>query len=166
MSRSLGELKLLIVDDNPHLREIISVMLHAFGLKNVAEASTAAGAIDFLATQECDLVIADEGSEGSLGAELARLIRASDTVQHSDVPILLKTEDTGDGNLVDARQAGVTAILAKPFCSKTLFNHVRAVIERPDTFVMIKGYFGPDRRFDERRRGDMTTSKAQNQAEH
>ncbi len=166
MSRSLGELKLLIVDDNPHLREIISVMLHAFGLKNVAEASNAGDAIDFLTTQECDLVIADEGNEGCLGLELARIVRASDTAKQTDVPILLKTDNTGDSHLADARQAGVTAILAKPFCSKTLYNHVRAVIERPDTFVMIKGYFGPDRRFDERRRGDMTDSKAQNQAEH
>lgn len=166
MSRSLGELKLLIVDDNPHLREIISVMLHAFGLKNVAEASTSEDAIDFLTTQDCDLVIADEGTEGSLGTELARFVRASDSVRQTDIPILLKTDDTGDGNLTEARNAGVTAILAKPFCSKTLYNHVRAVIERPDTFVMIKGYFGPDRRFDERRRGDMGTSKAQSQAEH
>ena len=166
MSRSLGELKLLIVDDNPHLREIISVMLHAFGLKNVAEASTITGAIEFLTTKDCDLVIADEGTESSLGVELARLVRASDAVQHPDIPILLKTDDTGAGHLAEAHKAGITAILAKPFCSKTLYNHVRAVIERPDTFIMIKGYFGPDRRFDERRRGDMSDSKAQNQAEH
>jgi CheY-like chemotaxis protein len=141
-------------------------MLHAFGLKNVAEASTTAGAVDYLTTQDCDLVISDEGSEASLGVGLARSIRASETVQHADIPILLKTEDTGDAHLAEARQAGVTAILAKPFCSKTLYNHVRAVIERPDTFVMIKGYFGPDRRFDERRRGDMAPSKTQGQAEH
>ena len=166
MSQSLGELKLLIVDDNPHLREIISVMLHAFGLKNVSEASTTAGAVDLLSTQDCDLVIADEGSDGSLALGLARAVRESEDVRNREVPILFKTENTGDDNLAEARRAGITAILAKPFCSKTLYNHVRAVIERPDTFVMIKGYFGPDRRFDERRRQDVAKSKAEGHAGH
>jgi FixJ family two-component response regulator len=48
--------------------------------------------------------------------------------------------------VAEARDAGVTEFLAKPFSVTMLAQKLQTVIERPRQFVHTSTYFGPDRR--------------------
>jgi DNA-binding response OmpR family regulator len=56
---------------------------------------------------------------------------------------------TGHGEperVIEARDAGVSEFLVKPFTTKSLYQRIVHLIERPRQFVRSGEYFGPDRR--------------------
>ena len=48
--------------------------------------------------------------------------------------------------MIEARDSGVTEIIAKPVSLRSLYSRIVAVIERPRPFIRTPDYFGPDRR--------------------
>jgi two-component system chemotaxis response regulator CheY len=152
MSYQFDRLKVLVVDDNQHMRTLVSAVLQAFGIKAVTEASNAEDAWEIIRMQPCDIIFCDWVMPGMNGLELTEKIRSAPDSPNPFVPIVMLTGHTSIERVNTARDAGVNEFLAKPVSSKAILNRMVSVIEHPRPFVRTKMYFGPCRR--RRRDGD------------
>lgn len=152
MSYRFDRLKVLVVDDNQHMRTLVTAILQAFGIKTVHEAHNGESAWAELLLHPCDIVIADWVMEGMSGLEFTEKVRTAPDSPNAFVPIIMLTGHTSVDHVQAARDAGVNEFLAKPVSSKAILSRLVAVIEHPRPFVRTKVYFGPCRR--RRREGD------------
>ena len=111
--------KVLIVDDESHIRRLIHTALTRAGYATV-EAGTAREALDHLRTDRPDLMLLDLGLPDRDGLELVPLIK-----QQSDAALIIVSarEDTDDK--VAALDLGADDYLTKPFDTDELLARVR-----------------------------------------
>ncbi len=138
-------LKILVVDDNPHMRSLVAAVLQAFGVTQIYEAADGQDALDRLRTTACDLAVVDWVMPGMSGLDLTKAIRNSPTSPNPFIPIIMLTGHTSLDHVEAARDAGATEFLAKPVSAKGLMVRMQAVIEHPRPFVRTEVYFGPCR---------------------
>jgi two-component system chemotaxis response regulator CheY len=139
-------LKTLIVEDNAHMRALLRALLSSAGVKDIAEAAHGQAAIDQLWERKSDLVLSDLAMEPMDGLEFTRHVRNHAQSPNPFVPIIMITGHTEKRRVEAARDAGVTAFLAKPITAQNLFSHIAEIVEHPRAFVRCNSYFGPDRR--------------------
>lgn len=137
---------MLVVDDNQHMRSIVSTMLHSFGVRLIREAKDGSEAIDILARWPADLAICDFLMEPTDGVEFTRRVRTGAASPNPYLPVVMLTGHSELARVTDARDAGVTEFVVKPLTAKALVDRINAVIFRPRPFVRTSDYFGPDRR--------------------
>jgi len=144
-------LKILVVDDNQHMRKLVVTILQAFGTNQIFEASNGEHAWVALREANPDVILLDWQMEGMNGLDFARKVRTSPDSPNPFVPIIMLTGHSHVDHVRQARDAGVNEFLAKPVSVKAVFTRLTSVIEHPRPFVRTKTYFGPCRR---RRGGD------------
>ncbi len=139
-------LKVLVVDDNQHMRKLVVAILQAFGVVQIFEAADGNRAWSTLREANPDVVILDWMMEGLTGIDVARMVRTSPQTPNPFVPIIMLTGYTQVDHVRQARDAGVNEFLAKPVSVKAVMSRLVSVIEHPRPYVRTKGYFGPCRR--------------------
>ncbi|HOZ26334.1 MAG TPA: response regulator, partial [Hyphomonadaceae bacterium] len=75
MDRMLERLKVLVVDDNHHMINIIKTILRGFEVKDFFDASNAADAFSIIRGTPIDLIITDFAMDPINGCEFTKLIR-------------------------------------------------------------------------------------------
>lgn len=143
---SFERLTVLIVDDNQHMRTLVSAILQSFGVKQVFDADSAPEAWTILKENRCDIVFVDWIMKGGNGIELARKIRTAADSPDPCMPIVMLTGHTNAERVRAARDAGVNAFLAKPVSAQAILARLVSVIENPRPFIMADTYVGPCRR--------------------
>jgi CheY-like chemotaxis protein len=146
MGYKFDKLRVLVVDDSPHMRKILTTVLDAFGCRHVAEAGDGHSALLSIREVVPDILIVDLAMPGMDGLELTREIRLGSDTPCPFLPIIMLTGHTGLDNVKAARDAGINEFLAKPISPAALLKRIQAVVEHPRPFVRTKAYFGPDRR--------------------
>lgn len=139
-------LKVLVVDDNQHMRKLVVALLNAFGATLISEAADGPRALALAREANPDVIILDWMMDGMTGVEVAKTIRMSPTSPNPYVPIIMLTGHTSADCVQQARDAGVNEFLAKPVSVKAILSRLTAVIEHPRPFVRTSVYFGPCRR--------------------
>jgi len=140
------KLRVLIVDDNPHMRRLVVAVMQAFGVRDYFEAHDAEHAWAQLRDSNPDIIILDWQMPGMTGIEFARLVRNSPKTPNAFVPIIMLTAHTHIEQVRQARDAGINEFLAKPVSVKAMLARLISVIEHPRPFVRCDSYFGPCRR--------------------
>lgn len=143
----LTNLKVLIVEDNPHFRTLVRTILGALGVEQVEEARDGGEAIEALKTFSADLAILDWKMEKVDGLECVRRLRHESQGPNRFLPIIMVTGFADPHLARQARDAGVNDFLSKPISAKSLLSRIVSVVENPRSFVETDGYFGPDRRY-------------------
>ena len=139
-------LKILVVDDNVHMRKLVVTILQAFGVHHIFEAENGDRAWASLRENNPDVMVLDWMMEGMSGLELAKMIRANAQAPNPFVPIIMLTGYTSLDHVRQARDAGINEFIAKPVAAKTMMARLVSVIEHPRPFVRTSVYFGPCRR--------------------
>jgi CheY-like chemotaxis protein len=139
-------LRVLIVEDNQHMRSLLRTLLNSVGIREIQEAGNGAAALDMLREKSCDLVLSDLAMKPMDGIEFTREIRQSPRSANPFMPIIMITGHTEKCRVEAARDAGVTEFLAKPITPQSLFSRLAQIVEHPRPFVRCGTYFGPDRR--------------------
>jgi DNA-binding response OmpR family regulator len=116
--------KVLVVDDDPHIRELVRVFLEREGL-DVHEAADGVEALAKLEAIKADLVILDVMMPNMDGWELCRRLR-----QSGDCPVLMLTAKGGTGDKIKGFQLGTDDYLVKPFEPLELVARARALLKR------------------------------------
>ena len=116
--------KVLVVDDNPEIRDIIHVLLEGEGIR-VTEAADGSSALHFLEKGSFDLIILDIMMPELSGIEASKEIR-----RISSAPILFLTARTQEQDKLEAYQSGGDDYLAKPFSHGELLMKVDSLIRR------------------------------------
>ena len=121
-------LKVLVVDDQASVRQIIRLSLEKLGIRMIHEAPDGQAALVMLMEQPIDLIISDFNMPQMDGVGLLRAVRSH--LQIRKVPFILVT-GRGDRELVvKAAQAGVNNYIVKPFDKSTLKQKLEAVLGR------------------------------------
>lgn len=119
--------RVLVVEDDPHLRDAIRWLLEDEGLV-VDTAEDGQQALDWLAAQRPALIVLDMGLPRVDGDGVAAGLRRA---HGSDVPIVLTT---ADGRAQEkARRVGATAYLHKPFELDHFVQTVRRALDNPSS---------------------------------
>lgn len=121
----MKERKILIVDDDPNIREVLSILLGSEGYV-VEQAEDGTTAIEKIkGDRNFDLVILDIMMPGISGVEACTEIRKC-----SKVPVLFLTAKSQDQDKVDAYTEGGDDYLVKPFSQTELLMKVKSLIRR------------------------------------
>lgn len=116
--------EILIVDDEPHLREVVRYALERDGYA-VREASDGRAALAEIARQPPDLVVLDVLMPELDGIEVCRRLRATTTL-----PIVFLSSRGEELDRVLGLELGGDDYVTKPFSPRELVSRVKAVLRR------------------------------------
>ncbi|CAN5570303.1 response regulator transcription factor [soil metagenome] len=121
------ERTVLIVDDEPTLRETLAESLEQDGLR-VVMAADGREALERFRAERPDLILLDLMLPGLSGIEVCRIIR-----QESSVPILMLTARDSELDKVVGLELGADDYVTKPFSLRELQARIRALLRRMDS---------------------------------
>jgi two-component system, chemotaxis family, chemotaxis protein CheY len=119
------ERTILIVDDSESIREIVSFTLENEGFK-VKVGIDGQDALKFLNGEKIDLIITDLHMPVMNGIELIRIVR--NTPEYKMVPILFLTTESQTEKKMEAKDAGATGWIIKPFVPVKLIAAIHKVL--------------------------------------
>jgi two-component system, OmpR family, response regulator len=116
--------RILIVDDDAHIRELVRYFLSRTGF-DVVEAADGPAALRLLDSTKVDCVVLDIMMPKMDGWELCKLLK-----EHFDFPVLMLTAKGETAQKVKGLNLGADDYMAKPFDTEELLARVRALLRR------------------------------------
>jgi two-component system phosphate regulon response regulator PhoB len=118
--------RVLIVDDEPYIRRILSFKLRREGFATF-EAASAEDAEHLLGEKEVDLVLLDVAlSTPTNGFDLAARLRRNAKTQH--LPVIMLTARGFASDVLRGREVGAVGYITKPFTSEEVIRRVRSFL--------------------------------------
>lgn len=102
--------RLLIIDDEKSLRELLTVVFNKEGYK-VKACASGAKALEFLEKEDCDLVISDIRMPEVSGMDVLKYVREN----RPDIPVIMITAYGNMKQAIEALKAGALDYIIKPF---------------------------------------------------
>ena len=124
MAPTVATATVLVVDDEPMVREVVARYLELDGVR-VHEAADGAAALDWLETHSPDLVVLDIMLPGVDGLSIMRQLRAT-----GEIPVILLTARAEEVDRVLGLELGADDYVVKPFSPRELAARVRSVLRR------------------------------------
>jgi two-component system KDP operon response regulator KdpE len=125
MATPKGQPKILIVDDEPRVVNLVREVLLATGFDVVA-ACSGENAIELAALEQPDLILLDIILPGALdGFQVAKRVR-----EFSNIPIIMLTAKVREVDMLHGFEMGADDYITKPFSSKELLARIQAVLKR------------------------------------
>lgn len=118
---------ILIVDDSASIRQAVKIALSGLG-HTVGEASNGAEGVTKAGTARFELVITDLNMPVMDGLSMIKKIRTNPA--YGGVPILFLTTESDDGIKAQAKAAGATGWITKPFAADQLCRIVTKVLAK------------------------------------
>ncbi|HIW91379.1 MAG TPA: response regulator transcription factor [Candidatus Corynebacterium avicola] len=116
--------KILVVDDDPAISEMLTIVLQGEGFDTVV-VGDGAQAVDAARVEDPDLVLLDLMLPGLGGVDVCRAIR-----EFSTAPVVMLTAKTDTVDVVLGLESGADDYVPKPFKPKELVARVRARLRR------------------------------------
>lgn len=136
-------LKILIVDDDQHMRKVVRTMLASIGARRTYEASDAMAGLEAIRSHVPDLVILDWEMPMIDGAKFVRMVRSPGDFPVPDVPIIILTGHADRWRVLEAARAGANEFLLKPVSTNALRDRIMAILSKPRPTLKVDGYYGP-----------------------
>ncbi len=126
--RPAESLRLLVAEDEPHIRRILSTLFEASGLE-LDVVCDGISALDALRGDTWyDLLILDIIMPNASGLDVLRELR---NIEHREsLPVVVLTAKGQDTDREQALALGASAFLTKPFSPKKLLDQVDSLLER------------------------------------
>ncbi len=115
----LTDLRVLVVDDEPDTRELLTIALTHSGAE-VRVAATVSAALDILDEWKPDVLVSDIGMPGEDGYDLIRAVRALESAKGGAIPAVALTGYASPEDVTRARDAGYQTHMAKPVAPSEL----------------------------------------------
>jgi DNA-binding response OmpR family regulator len=120
----VSEASILVVEDEPSIREVVSLYLRRAGYQ-VTVVDDGQAALEALASQAHDLVVLDLMLPKVDGLEITRWLR-----ERGDIPIIMLTARREERDRIAGLEMGADDYVVKPFSPQELVSRVRAVLRR------------------------------------
>jgi two-component system chemotaxis response regulator CheY len=123
-----AKLNVVVIDDQPAARGMLKKMLTEMRIHQVFEAGDGREALRLLdsAPEMIDLVICDWNMPTMTGIDLLRQVRAAGF----DAPFLMVTGRADKESATEAKEAGVSGYISKPFSQTQLEAKMRVVVTK------------------------------------
>jgi len=130
MDSFFEKLKVLLVDDEQFIRQLVARLLGEIGVKEVFTANDGDEAIKRLTTYagRIDLVILDLEMPNRNGFQVVRDIRSGNTQINPDLPIIILTGHGQEEAITAAVNLGIHGFLVKPMSKDALIKRIRAAL--------------------------------------
>ena len=135
-----------MAEDTDAMRTLILAVLTSLDITAIHYAKDGEQGFRVFCDKNPDIVITDWDMAPGNGVELTRRIRNHPLSPNRLVPIIFLTGYSAVKRVGEARDAGATEYLIKPFTGADLAKRIAYVINKPRDFIDAEGYFGPDRR--------------------
>ncbi len=123
----MGKKKLMIVDDEPSMRELVKAIMETAGY-NVSTASDGVECLEKLKTEKPDLIIMDMMMPRMSGKDAVEKIRANPKTK--DIKVMFLTVTTfSDIRKTEIKKLIVVDYVLKPFDNKDLLKRVSGALE-------------------------------------
>lgn len=116
--------KILIVEDEPSIRELVKMALEDAGFSAVYEASDGETALQEVRRVQPDLILLDLMLPGIDGLTVCRKLKSEEDTRH--IPIIMLTAKSEESDVVLGLEMGACDYITKPFSRKILAARVRA----------------------------------------
>ncbi|MEJ9212702.1 response regulator transcription factor, partial [Bacillus smithii] len=130
--------KILVVDDDPHIRKLLQVILSEEGF-TILEAQDGKDALSLLDSEKVDLIILDIMMPNMDGWDLCENIR---TYYSDSLPILMLTAKGETAQKVKGFNLGADDYLVKPFHPAELIARIKALLKRYQIIISNKVNIG------------------------
>jgi DNA-binding response OmpR family regulator len=124
--------KVLVVDDNQDIRDLVVHFLSADGF-HVYSASNGDEALAILKTNPVNLVLLDVMMPGKSGLEVLTEIRTGSNKAIHNIPVMMITAKSTTEDIDIALATGATSYVIKPFRATTIREKVRNILKLPVT---------------------------------
>ena len=119
--------KILVVEDNPDILELVAYNLEAQGYE-VVRAMTGENGLSQATRTDPDLVILDIMLPGINGLDVCRKLKQAEATRN--LPVILLTAKSEDTDIISGLELGADDYITKPFSPKVLIARVRALLRR------------------------------------
>lgn len=120
----MNDARVLVVEDEPSIREVVSLYLRRAGYQ-VTVVEDGQAALESLTSQVPDLVVLDLMLPKVDGLEITRWLR-----ERGDTPIIMLTARREERDRIAGLEMGADDYVVKPFSPQELVSRVRAVLRR------------------------------------
>lgn len=158
----MEKLRVLLIGRDATTVSTLHKLLFTYNVGAIERVNDALQALELLKSRPYDLLIVDWRLPPFDGIALVRTIRNEqhDKRLRRDIPIMLLTTRAEVKHVHEARDAGVTELVLKPFAAKTISSRILQIINHPRPFVESENFSGPCRR----RRGQPPAGMAERRA--
>jgi len=139
----IQQLKVLVVDDNPFMRNMVRSMLGNIGVKKTFEAADGIAALEMIREASPDVVVLDWEMPLLNGPELVRIVRSPGVFPMPDIPIIMLTAHGERWRILESVKLGVNEFLCKPVSAKGLLDRLISILLKPRASVRLGDYYGP-----------------------
>ena len=119
---------ILVVEDSPTMRQLISFAMKRISGSKVIEATDGVDALKKLSSEKIDLILADINMPVMDGLKLVSLVRGNPT--YKDIPIIIITTEGAEEDKKRALAIGANAYLPKPIQTQELIKLVNGFISQ------------------------------------
>lgn len=117
---------ILVVEDSPTMRQLISFALKRIPSSTVIEATDGVDALKKLSSEKIDLILADINMPVMDGLKLVSLVRGNPAFK--DIPIIMVTTEGAEEDRKRAIAIGANAYLPKPIQTQELLKLVNSFL--------------------------------------
>jgi two-component system chemotaxis response regulator CheY len=143
-SVSLSDLYVMLVEPSKTQFHVISDYLQEFGIRQIVHVDTGTDALKLMNRDTPDLVISSMHLSDMTGTQLITTMRDSERL--CDVNFMLVSSETGYRYIEPIKQAGVVAILSKPFAKEQLKRALFTTLDFLGAETLTLDQFDPEER--------------------
>ena len=130
MEPDAATVRVLVVEDNDFIRELVVTMLREIGFRDIAQARDGHDALSQIETADPGLIICDISMQPMDGLEFVETLRQHSWPHAAEVPVIFLTSHTEAPIVKRAFKLGVEAYVVKPVQKKQLELRVMTTLER------------------------------------
>ena len=124
----MGAEKILIVEDDASIRDVLSLLLETRGFSQVEAVGTGTAALNRASETPFDLILLDLTLPDVDGLDVCRRLRT--TPLNATTPTIMLTARGEETDVVVGLEAGAVDYVVKPFNNQTLLARIRAQLRR------------------------------------
>ncbi|GIU66058.1 response regulator [Candidatus Phycosocius spiralis] len=121
----------LLAESNPQLRTAFRSELLYNGFSNLTEVTESRHFVEAVSNQTFDVILLDTGIRNLDPIAATQLIREGSFGLNKHAAIMFLSQRTDAGFVMEAREAGMTEFMAKPFSTAAFIKRVIHAVERP-----------------------------------
>ncbi|MEQ3695444.1 MAG: phosphate regulon transcriptional regulator PhoB [Pseudomonadales bacterium] len=123
----LNKLKVLIVDDEAAIRDMVAMSLELSGFGCI-QAENGSDALALIVDEKPDLALVDWMMPEMTGIELTRRLRREGTL--NEMPVILLTAKAEEDNKISGLESGADDYITKPFSPRELIARIKSTLRR------------------------------------